>query len=59
MSLFARRFAPLDCVTLDEGSGMAYDGRRWSPAAGGARRITRGGRVEDVAALPAREDSEE
>ncbi len=59
MELFARRFAPQDCVALDEGSGMAWDGRRWAPAAEGARRITRRGRVEEVVAVPSREDSEE
>ncbi len=47
VGLFARRFAPLVCVALDEGSGLRWDGRTWRPAAGGARRLTAGGTVEE------------
>lgn len=39
VGLFADRFAPRACVTLDEGEGCAFDGKRWTAAAGGARRL--------------------
>lgn len=45
-SLFAERFAPADCVTLDEGEGVAFDGKRWTAAAGGARRLRPDGTLE-------------
>jgi hypothetical protein len=47
VSLFARRFAPLDCVALDEGDGLAFDGRRWRRAAEGARRLLPDGSVAE------------
>jgi len=46
VSLFADRFAPSACVTLDEGEGAAFDGTRWTPAAGGARRLRSDGALE-------------
>jgi hypothetical protein len=33
VSLFARRFAPDRCVTLDQGERMIWDGRRWTAQA--------------------------
>ncbi len=47
---FARRFAPLRCIALDEGTGFQWDGAGWSPAAGGARVLTAGGTVEEIRA---------
>jgi len=45
VSLFAERFAPLRCVALDEGDGAAWDGARWTAAAGGARLLRADGTV--------------
>lgn len=48
VELFARRFAPDVCLLLDEGDAVTFDGSRLQPAA--ARRLTTGGRVEELAA---------
>jgi hypothetical protein len=45
---FAQRFAPRDCLLLDAGSGVSFDGKRWAAAAGGARRLTAAGAVEEA-----------
>ena len=45
---FARRFAPLACVALDRGSGLLWNGRRLSSAAGGARRLMKSGEVVEM-----------
>ncbi len=51
VELFARRFAPDVCLLLDDGDAVTLDGRRWQPAgAVAARRLTPGGRVEELAA---------
>ena len=50
VSLFAERFAPLSCVVLDEGDGAAFDGARWTSAAGGARRLRPDGIIEEFPA---------
>lgn len=43
VSLFARRFKPDRCITLDQGERAAWDGRRWKAA---ARQLTPAGAVE-------------
>jgi hypothetical protein len=46
--MFARRFAPFDCVAMDRGHGLVWDGERARPVAGGARRLTRDGDVVEM-----------
>jgi len=45
---FARRFGDRTCLVLDPGSGIGWDGRTWSRAAGGMRRLTVRGTVEEM-----------
>lgn len=47
MLLFARRFQPLVCVPLDEGSRVTWDGRRWLALAG-TRRLSPEGTLAEV-----------
>ncbi len=49
MAVLARRFAPLTCVTLDEGSRAVVDGDG-ALTLDGARAIDRDGRVAGAAA---------
>jgi hypothetical protein len=46
--IFARRFEPLVCVTLDPGDGLRWDGRAWRRAAGGARRLALSGDLVEM-----------
>ncbi len=46
VSLFARRFAPAVCLTLDGGAHLAGDGERWT-AVRGVRRLTGRGGLSD------------
>jgi hypothetical protein len=46
--MFARRFEKLTCVVLDPGHGLKWDGREWHPAAGGAKKLTSEGDVEEM-----------
>ncbi len=49
VALFARRFHPLACTPLDEGSRADWDGRRWR-AQRGTQRLSREGRVLEIGA---------
>ncbi len=46
VSLFARRFAPGACITLDSGACLAGDGERWSEVIG-TRQLTGRGALSD------------
>jgi len=48
VKMFARRFAPLTCVVMDRGHGLAWDGDTWVAAAGGAKRLTTEGDVVEM-----------
>jgi len=48
VALFAKRFAPLFCAALDPGRGLAWNGRRWTPARAGARALHPDGRVAEA-----------
>ncbi len=48
VKMFARRFAPLLCVAMDRGHGLAWDGEAWVAAAGGAKRLTVDGDVTEM-----------
>jgi peptidase E len=48
VALFARRFSPANCVTLDDGAQAAWDGERWS-AGRQTYRLTRRGRLTQLA----------
>lgn len=48
VSTFARRFAPLACVAMDRGHGLAWRDGAWRPAAGGARRLDASGEVVEM-----------
>jgi hypothetical protein len=48
VSMFARRFAPLACVAMDLGHGLAWAGGAWKKVAGGARRLTTDGDVVEM-----------
>lgn len=49
VEILAERFKPATCVTLDEGSGVHWDGQRWS-ARGPARKLTAHGKVVGMVA---------
>jgi peptidase E len=49
VGLFAQRFAEQQCVAMDEGAELAWDGQRWSPS-GQVRRLERDGTVTELAA---------
>ena len=46
VGLFARRFQPQTCVTLDKGTHLVYAGKRLMAAAGARRLTARGGLAE-------------
>jgi len=48
VKLFARRFSPANCVALDDGARVAWDGERWS-AGRQTYRLTRRGRLTELA----------
>jgi hypothetical protein len=48
VQLFARRMEPLTCIALDRGDGLLWDGARWQPVCGGARRLTPEGEVVEM-----------
>lgn len=49
VALFSRRFGPAQCVVLDEGTRLGWNGVRWVPE-GPARELARSGDVTDVEA---------
>ncbi|MDC3378799.1 Type 1 glutamine amidotransferase-like domain-containing protein [Planctomycetota bacterium] len=49
VGIFAGRFAPSACITLDEGCGARWDGTAWH-AVGEARRLTPEGHLAEVGA---------
>jgi hypothetical protein len=51
VALFARRFADLACVALDDGATLRWEEGRWVAAGGDrARRLLADGSVEELAA---------
>ncbi|MCA9708652.1 MAG: Type 1 glutamine amidotransferase-like domain-containing protein [Myxococcales bacterium] len=52
VSLFASRFRPDRCVTLDEGERVSWDGRRWVPGPG-IRQLLPSGEVAPLVDGPA------
>ena len=50
VALFARRFADLQCVAMDDGATLRWQEGRWRPAGGdGSRRLMVDGTVEELA----------
>lgn len=49
LELYGRRFAPADCITLDSGALLAFEGGRWVDSEA-TRRIGRGGRLRRASA---------
>lgn len=50
VAIFAGRFAPAKCVTLDEGCGIQWDGERWTPIGNPTRRLNFDGHVVEMSA---------
>jgi hypothetical protein len=50
VAMLARRFADLECVAMDDGAMLRWEGGRWRPLGGdGSRRLLPDGAVEELA----------